>query len=179
MKFKKKLLNIVSWLFGFKIFSYISFIPIRKFIFGRFFNIGYQCGFGNHIEFFCAHSDALASVKIGNRVNIGQGCQIEVGCPLTIEDNVWISDFVIVLSHIHEIKSTRLKEEQPLVMTDGLFIGNDAWLGTRSIILPHVNTIGKGAVIGAQSVVTKDVPDYAIVAGNPAKIIGWRTADEK
>ncbi|MBB4231773.1 CatB-related O-acetyltransferase [Rhizobium mongolense] len=54
-----------------------------------------------------------------------------------------------------------------------IVIGNDAWFGAASLVLRGV-TIGDGAVIGAGAVVTKDVPPYAIVAGNPAKIIRYR-----
>lgn len=53
-------------------------------------------------------------------------------------------------------------------------IGNDVWIGRNAIITPSVCTIGDGAVIGAGSVVTKDVPDFAVVAGNPAKILKYR-----
>jgi len=52
-------------------------------------------------------------------------------------------------------------------------IGDDVWIGTRAIILPGIS-IGKGAIIGAASVVTKDVSEYAIVCGNPAKVIKSR-----
>lgn len=52
-------------------------------------------------------------------------------------------------------------------------IGNDVWIGQRVMIMPGV-TIGDGSIVGAASVVTKDVPDYAIVAGNPARIIRYR-----
>ena len=52
-------------------------------------------------------------------------------------------------------------------------IGNDVWIAAKSIVFQGVK-IGNGAVIGAGSVVTKDVPDYAIVAGNPARIIRYR-----
>ena len=52
-------------------------------------------------------------------------------------------------------------------------IGNDVWIGTRVIILPGV-TVGNGVIIGAGAVVTKDVPDMAIVGGVPAKIIKYR-----
>jgi acetyltransferase-like isoleucine patch superfamily enzyme len=57
-------------------------------------------------------------------------------------------------------------------------IGNDVWLGWDSLILSGVN-IGHGAVVGARSVVTKDVPPYAIVAGNPARIVKYRYTPEQ
>lgn len=55
-----------------------------------------------------------------------------------------------------------------------LTVGDDVWIGARVTILGNVKTIGKGAIIGAGSVVTKPVPDYAIVIGNPAKILKFR-----
>lgn len=57
-------------------------------------------------------------------------------------------------------------------------IGNDVWIGMRVIIMPGVK-IGNGVVIGAGAVVTKDVPDFAIVGGVPAKIIRYRNSNEK
>ena len=55
-----------------------------------------------------------------------------------------------------------------------LAIGNDVWVGQYAIILPSCKNIGDGAVIGAGAIVTKDVPPYAIVAGNPAKVLRYR-----
>lgn len=60
----------------------------------------------------------------------------------------------------------------------GLEIGNDVWIGQNAIILPGARRIGDGAVIGAGSIVTKDVPDFAIVGGNPAKIIRYRFGED-
>lgn len=57
-------------------------------------------------------------------------------------------------------------------------IGNDVWIGYGAVIIAGCN-IGNGAIIGANSVVTKDVPDYAIVVGNPAKVIRYRYTDEQ
>lgn len=59
-----------------------------------------------------------------------------------------------------------------------IIIGNDVWIGTGAIILGNIK-IGNGAVVAAGTVVTKDVPDYAVVAGVPAKIIRYRFSDEE
>lgn len=59
-----------------------------------------------------------------------------------------------------------------------LEVGNDIWIGANAVILPNVTRIGDGAVIGAGSIVTKNVPSYAIVAGNPAKVIRYRFDSE-
>jgi virginiamycin A acetyltransferase len=58
-----------------------------------------------------------------------------------------------------------------------LSIGHDAWIGANAILTPSCEKIGLGAVVGAGSVVTKSVPDFAIVAGNPAKLIRYRFCD--
>jgi len=64
--------------------------------------------------------------------------------------------------------------DKQLNRVNELTIGNDVWVGCNAIILPSVNKIGDGAIIGAGAVVTKNVPDFAIVAGNPAKLIKYR-----
>lgn len=56
---------------------------------------------------------------------------------------------------------------------DGVFIENDVWIGTGAILFSGI-TIGNGAIVGAFSVVTKDVPPFAVVVGNPAKIVRYR-----
>lgn len=60
-----------------------------------------------------------------------------------------------------------------------LKVGNDVWLGHNSIILPNVRFIGDGAVIGAGAVVNKDVPPYAVVVGNPSRIVRYRFNKEQ
>lgn len=60
-----------------------------------------------------------------------------------------------------------------------LTIGNDVFIGHNAIILPSVSTIGDGVIIGAGSVVNKDIPPYAVVVGNPCKIVRFRYPDEK
>jgi maltose O-acetyltransferase len=72
------------------------------------------------------------------------------------------------LSHKYERTDLPICK-QGLAPKSKLIIGNDVWIGCRVTILSNCNKIGTGAVIGACSVVTRDVPDYAVVAGNPAK----------
>lgn len=60
--------------------------------------------------------------------------------------------------------------QRPVYSKGPVIIGNNVWIGDKATILPNVS-IGNGAIIAANSVVTKDVPEYCIVAGNPAKII--------
>jgi len=69
--------------------------------------------------------------------------------------------------------------ERDMIPRSRLKIGNDVWVGFGAIILPSVSSIGDGAVIGAGSVVTKDVPSFAVMAGNPARIIKQRFSAEK
>jgi virginiamycin A acetyltransferase len=64
------------------------------------------------------------------------------------------------------------------VPLSSLIIEHDAWIGDSVIITPNCRRIGLGAVVGAGSIVTKDVPDFAVVAGNPARLIKWRFSPE-
>lgn len=57
-------------------------------------------------------------------------------------------------------------------------IGNDVWIGANAVILPEVHSIGDGAVIGAGAVVNRDVPPYAVVLGNPARVVKYRFSEE-
>lgn len=59
-----------------------------------------------------------------------------------------------------------------------LRIEHDAWIGDRSVILPGCAKIGVGAVVGAGAVVTRDIPDFAVVAGNPAKVVKFRFSSD-
>jgi virginiamycin A acetyltransferase len=69
-------------------------------------------------------------------------------------------------------------EAYPFPRRGDTVIGHDVWIGMEALILPGVR-IGHGAVVGARSVVTRDVPDYAVVAGNPARIVRRRYAEDE
>lgn len=126
------------------------------------------------ILFYVPHGLPMASVAVGDYVRISEQVTIDCSSKVVIGDNVWISEHSRILNHEHRIQGRQWKESKAVDVTEGLEIGEDAWIGSNVIILPQVTRIGTGAIIGAGSVVTKNVEDYDIVAGNPAKKIGQR-----
>lgn len=113
----------------------------------------------------------------GGGISIGTGSGLGVNCsvhgPLCIGENVMMGPDVTILTHTHNIDRTDIPMGHQGMRVAEVIIGNDVWIGMRSIIMPGVK-IGNGAVIGAGAVVTKDVPDYAVVGGVPAHIIRYR-----
>jgi acetyltransferase-like isoleucine patch superfamily enzyme len=108
-------------------------------------------------------------VTIGNNSIINCYVLLDGRYPLTIGDNVSISEEVMLLTLEHDPDSpTFANRGAPIVVENRVFIG------TRALILPGV-TIGEGAVVGAGAVVTRDVEPYTIVAGVPARFIRQRS----
>lgn len=130
----------------------------------------YKCGKNVNIE-KGANFGTGKGVSIGNNSGLGINCKIRG--PLIIGENVMMGPDVTILTHTHRIERTDIPMDKQGSIVKGVTIGNDVWIGMRSIIMPGVK-IGNGAVIGAGAVVTKDVPDYAIVGGIPAKVIRYR-----
>lgn len=110
-------------------------------------------------------------IKIGNYSGIGVNCSVRG--PLTIGDNVMMGPEVVILTHTHKYDKLNVPMSEQGSVVKPVTIGNDVWIGMRSIIMPGVN-VGNGVIIGANAVVTKDVPDYSIVGGVPATILKYR-----
>lgn len=116
------------------------------------------------------------SVQNGNFVVKGKGGILEVGGFCALGANVT----VILSNHYYDYPAIEFdfykkyfgKYPYKIEQRKNI-IGNDVWIGDNVIILPEI-TIGTGAIIGAGAIVTKDVPPYAIVGGNPAKILKYR-----
>lgn len=113
-----------------------------------------------------------SSVKLGDNSDIGYRCRINE--QVSIGKNVIMGPEVVIFTSNHAtsdidtpIKYQGNTDVFPVVIAD------DCWIGSRAIILPGIS-IGKGAVVAAGAVVTKDVPEYTIVGGNPAKVIKYR-----
>ena len=110
--------------------------------------------------------------------NSGIGIRSVIPPMVKIGDNVMMGPDCHIFTAFHEYSRTDIpmiqqgySERKPVV------IGNDVWIGIRTIIMPGVH-IGNGCIIGAGAVVTKDVPDYAVVGGVPAKVLRFRNKKE-
>jgi len=144
---------------------------IRRFFCKRMFaNMGENVNI-EHGVFFASGRD----ISIGNNSGIGINCR--VAGPLEIGDDVMIAPNVSIFTQNHETENIHRPMRLQTAPKKKVTIGNDVWIGANAILLPGV-TVGNGAIVAAGAVVTKDVPDFAVVGGNPAKVIKIRTQKE-
>ncbi len=122
----------------------------------------------------------FSSISVGDDVSLGdRACLIASRSRIVIGSHVMFGPEVIIRGGNHRIdavgrfmKSIRDEEKRPEDDL-GVIIEDDVWIGTRAVVLSGVR-IGRGAVVGAGAVVTRNVPPYAIVAGNPARLVRFR-----
>lgn len=149
----------------------ISKIPshsVRLFLYRKIMN--FNIGVKSSIFMGCSF-DFGKNLSIGNYTTINAKCRIHNTGYITIGNSVSISQEVFIITADHDPDSEKFEGR-----IKGVFIDDYAWIGTRAIILPGIK-IGKGAVVGAGSVVTKDVLPYTIVGGVPAKFIKKRSSN--
>ena len=106
----------------------------------------------------------VSSMKIGKNVFINSGMLAMARGGITIEDEARIAANVQLITNNHDPYDLDILPCKPIL------ICKSAWIGAGATILPGVR-VGKHAVVGAAAVVTKDVPDYAVAVGNPAKVV--------
>jgi acetyltransferase-like isoleucine patch superfamily enzyme len=110
------------------------------------------------------HTNFGRLISIGKNIFINHGCSfLDLG-GITIEDNVLIGPKVNLVSENHPIDPTQRKS----LIGKPILIKKNAWIGAAATILPGI-TVGENSIVAAGAIVTKDVPDNCIVAGNPAK----------
>lgn len=114
-----------------------------------------------------------AIVAIGDYTFVGRGTEIDVSLGVTIGSHVLIAPGVFITDHGHKIAADALIDAQGCAETP-ISIEDDVWLGARCVILPGVR-VGRGAVVGAGAVVTRDVTAFSVVSGVPARVMRRRT----
>ena len=188
--FKKVIANIQKRNFvkGFKAFHMSSGIGKNGYgdgctVIGKDnITVGKNCYFGDGCEIITYGSHFTqpldANLTIGDNVRVTSRCRITCAGNIVIGNNVLVAPDVFITDHNHGMNP--LVEggysPQPLNVKD-VEIKDGAWLGQRVVVLPGV-TIGKRCIIGANSVVSRSIPDYCIAVGTPAKVIKKWNFDE-
>ena len=109
-------------------------------------------------------------ITVGRRSLIGESCILRGQGGITIGDDVYLGTLVQILAVNHVFYDTTRPISMQGITAQGISIGDGSWIGSGAIILDGVR-IGRNVVVGAGAVVTRDVPDYCIAVGNPARVI--------
>lgn len=113
-------------------------------------------------------------LQIGHGVSLGEYTHITCASKIVIGDGVLTGRFVLITDNAHGASLGDESAPPPLARAlsskGSVLIGKNVWIGDKATILPGV-TVGDGAIIAANAVVTKNVPAYAVVGGNPAKVL--------
>lgn len=138
---------------------------------------GLTTGYNCRIEMFDTGKGGEKKLIIGKNCKIGDYVHIAAGESVKIGNNVLMGSKILISDLNHGNYSGVCKESVPNIPPDKrplhtspVVIGNNVWLGDNVCVLPGV-TIGDGCIIGANSVVTKDIPNKSIATGSPAKVI--------
>lgn len=110
----------------------------------------------------------VANLHLGSNVFLSGGAWILAGCPITIEDEVMLGPYVVLVSGDHSLENRSWRFGAPVRAP--IVLQRGSWIGAHSVVSKGV-TVGAGSCVGAGSVVTKDVPTNCIVGGVPAKFI--------
>ncbi len=136
-------------------------------------SIGKGCMLGRQTILGCKNSD----ITLGDQVGIGAHCIIHAVdiSRVSIEDNVVIGPMVYLAGggNYHFEQTDIPLSEQGMDLKGGIYIGKNCWIGANTVVLDGVK-IGDDTIVGAGSVVSKDLPAYSIAAGNPARILKMR-----
>ena len=163
--------RIIYELYQYLLNSFVASVPfwcVRRF-FLRVVMGKDGIGVGSVVNMHC-FIWSPSRLRIGEYSHVNRGCTLDCRGSIVIGNSVSISHHVAIFTASHDLMS------REFTYFDGkVTIEDYAWIGANCTILgAHGLTIGKGAVVAAGAVVTKDVPPFSIVAGVPAKVIGER-----
>lgn len=123
-----------------------------------------------HYSWLMGNSSMGITLRIGNKVQVGHFAHIVAMRDVCIEDTVMLADRVFISDCSHSYEDVKIPIlNQPVKVLSNVRIGEGSWLGENVCVCGA--SIGKHCVIGANSVVTKNIPDYCVAVGVPAKVI--------
>ncbi|MCE7523498.1 acyltransferase [Alloalcanivorax xenomutans] len=128
---------------------------------------------GNRVTVKAAHPNRGSSFLAKKGVQLGSDVYLDYTGGVSIGKDVTLSERVVVFTHDHVIDGD-VDWRKNGIEYSHLIIEDHSWIGGGAIIMNSVSRIGYGSIIAAGSVVTKDVPDYAVVGGVPAKVLRYR-----
>jgi acetyltransferase-like isoleucine patch superfamily enzyme len=128
----------------------------------------FSLGSYSTIEDFCTINNGVGHVHIGNHTLIGMGNTI-IG-PITIGNNVIFAQNIVASALNHEYRDINTPIQYQPILTAPIVIEDDCWIAANAVITSGV-TIGKHSVVAAGAIVTKSIPPYSVVVGNPARVI--------
>lgn len=158
--------TIVQWIFQSMFFSLPGTYRLRLWAYGKCFGIKHKFFMTENVYFRRTHHTE-GEISVGKGVTFSRGVYIDYTGGVTIGDGVALSSGCKLLSHAHDTYDM----ESKIINLTPLHIADGAWLCINALIMPGVEYIGKKSIISPGSVVYKKVPDYAIVRGNPAKVV--------
>ena len=154
------------------LFDMPGLLQLRHFVLRHMFTAESSFRVGSHFFFKRPHSIEAPGLYFGEGSHLSHNVEIDYTGGVSIGRDVWISQNVLIETHEHAVSAGPKQCWKKRVSS--LTIGDDAWIGANVVVLPGVRYIGRGAIIGAGAVLTKDVPDFTIMAGIPAKEIKKR-----
>jgi len=122
---------------------------------------------------YCTLRACPGDITIGSKVNIGTFSFLAGYGGLSMGDKVAIASHVVIMTYLHGFSDRSVAIRDQDVELRPVVIEENVWIGTHALIMPGVR-IGTGSVIGAGSVVTKDIPPYSVAVGSPARVIKER-----
>lgn len=153
-----------------------TLVSKRQEAYTKYYNMGDNCAIEHNVELSRQHY-LQGTIKIGKNVLLAKNVFVDYSGHVIIEDNVKLANGVIIESHHRDLEAYERGED--INIQTSILIREGAYIGSRAIILSSCHYIGKNARIGAGAVVTKDIPDYALVAGVPAKVIKMLNEENK
>ena len=128
----------------------------------------FNLGANSVIEDFATVNNGVGDVNIGHHTIVGMG-NVIIG-PVTIGNEVMLAQNIVISGLNHGYEDVTISPRQQKEICKQIIISDDVWIGSNVVITAGV-TLGKHCIIGAGSVVTKDIPEFAVAVGNPAKVI--------